>query len=129
MTSQTTHREFTIKAPEFAYAQLELHGDTTAALDELFVRSYCTSALRQYLGLTGAAIPLDILKVQGAQCWLRLPRDDVKPFAAALAASRGTVGDDGDGDDTSPRLLRVKQCSDWLGTMVGGDPLEKLWRD
>ncbi|OAQ96172.1 hypothetical protein LLEC1_02804 [Akanthomyces lecanii] len=128
MTSQTTYREFTIKAPEFAYAQLELHADETAApvtLDELFVRSYCTDALRQYLGLTGAAIPLDILKVEGRQCWLRMPRDDLKPFAAALMVFRGTVGDEGD----APCLLRVKQCSDWLGTMVGGDALEKLWHD
>ncbi|KAM3509749.1 hypothetical protein MY10362_000423 [Beauveria mimosiformis] len=132
MPSQTIHCEFTIKAPQFAYAHLELHTDSTRstsppALDELLARSYCDAALRQYLGLTGAGIPLDILKVEGRQCWLRVPREDLARFAAALTAFRGTVvaGDDGE----VPCLLRIKQCSDWLGTMVGSEALEKLWQD
>lgn len=126
MSTQAMAHEFTIKAPQFAYAHLELHTDGSRAvtLDELFVRSYCTAALRQYLGHTGAAIPLDILKVEGTHCWLRMPRDDVKPFAAALTASRGSVG-----DDDTPCLLRIKQCSDWLGSMVGNEELAKLWQD
>ncbi|TQV99065.1 hypothetical protein IF1G_01280 [Cordyceps javanica] len=135
MASQTTRREFTIKAPEFAYAHLELHTDGSSApeavaLDELLVRSYCADALRQYLGQTGAGIPLDVLKVAGRQCWVRMPRDDVQSFAAALTAYRGSVaGGGGSGDGGSTLfLLRVKQCSDWLGTMVGSEALEKLWR-
>lgn len=127
MASQPQYREFTIKAPQFSYAHLQLHTDgngVPVALDELLVRSYCTNALRQYLGLTGAAIPLDILKVAGDECWLRLPREDVKSFAAAITACRGSMEND------TQCLFRIVQCSDWLGTMIGGGPsLEKLWQD
>ncbi|OAA71587.1 hypothetical protein ISF_02138 [Cordyceps fumosorosea ARSEF 2679] len=132
MSSQTTHREFTIKAPEFAYAQLDLATDgepgratttTTTTLDELLVRSYCAGALRQFLGDTGAGIPVDVLKVDPARCWVRVPRDDLGTLAAALTAYRGSVA------DGVPFLLRVGQCSDWLGTMVGSEALDKLWQE
>ncbi|ATY66805.1 hypothetical protein A9K55_000939 [Cordyceps militaris] len=127
MASHTAHCEFTIKAPEFAYAHLEQHIDDSGqpvALDELLARSYCASALQQYIGDTGAGIPLDILKVEGRQCWVRMPRDDLRAFAAALTAYRGSVAE-GDG---TPFLLRIKQCSDWLGTLLGSDALDNLWQ-
>ncbi|KZL85125.1 hypothetical protein CI238_09340 [Colletotrichum incanum] len=117
----------TIKTPLFSYAQLELVTDSpqaldaTAGLDNLQVRSYCNAALRQFLGVTGSAIPVDILKVDGNQCWLRVPRPDLSPFAAAITAWAG-VSEQG-----SRRVLRVKQCSDYLGAMVGADGQDKLW--
>lgn len=125
----------TVKNPQFAYAHLELV--TTASLtssssntqeqqqqpelDPLQVKSYCTAALRQFLGLTGVAVPVDILKVQGLDCWVRVPRPDLSLFAAAVTAWKGSV------EDGDLRLLRVKQCSDWLGTMVGSDAQDRLW--
>jgi ribonuclease P/MRP protein subunit POP8 len=116
----------TIKAPQFSYAHLELLTDSSAAigavaLDDLQVKAYCTAALRQFLGLTGAATPLDILKVQGIECWVRVPRGDLSNFAAAITAWKGTT------EDGVHCLLRIKQCSDWLGAMVGSDGQERLW--
>ncbi|PFH57227.1 hypothetical protein XA68_15331 [Ophiocordyceps unilateralis] len=120
----------TIKSPPFSYAHLELatdddvdDGKPFVALDDLQVRSYCTAALRQFLGLTGVAISIDILKVDQRQCWVRVPRPDLGSFAAAITAWRGVT----EGD--SHRLLRIKCCSDWLGVMVGVDGQERLWND
>ncbi|KAK7757209.1 hypothetical protein SLS62_000758 [Diatrype stigma] len=134
----------TIRAPPFAYAHLELFNSTTAitstnsdsdsessprGLDALQVRSYCTAALRQFLGVAGEAIPLDVLQVRGRRCWVRVPRDDLGAFAAAVTAWQGVVldgaGDGGDGGRRS--TLRILGCSDWLGTLVGGRGEERLW--
>ncbi|KAH6606359.1 hypothetical protein Trco_005512 [Trichoderma cornu-damae] len=114
----------TIKTPPFSYAHLELLTDPPDAaveLDNLQVKSYCTAALRQFLGLTGSAIALDILKVEARQCWVRVPRHDLGSFAAALTAWKGTS------DGGLQYLLRIKQCSDWLGMMVGSDGQDRLW--
>ncbi|KOS19706.1 hypothetical protein ESCO_000557 [Escovopsis weberi] len=124
----------TVRNPPFSYIQLELqlladqapsNPDSSSSssgpdiqLDALQVKSFCTSALRQFLGLTGAAIPLDILKVHGRECWLRVPRQDLGSFAAAVTAWRGTL------DGGVLHLLRLKKCSDFLGTMVGSDGQE-----
>ncbi|KAK3190548.1 hypothetical protein K4F52_003238 [Lecanicillium sp. MT-2017a] len=117
----------TIKNPPFAYAQLELCTESSdpnaVVLDDLQVKSYCTAALRQFLGLTGVAIPVDILKVTPSGCWLRVPRDDMPSFAAALTAWKGSS------ENGTGYLLRLKQCSDWLGPMVGSEGYEKLWED
>ncbi|RFU79915.1 hypothetical protein TARUN_2311 [Trichoderma arundinaceum] len=116
----------TIKAPPFSYTHLELLTDPSDAaveLDNLQAKSYCTAALRQFLGLTGSAISLDILKVEPRECWVRVPRDDLGSFAAALTAWKGTS------DGGVQCLLRIKQCSDWLGTMVGSDGQDRLWNN
>ncbi|PHH86505.1 hypothetical protein CDD83_10128 [Cordyceps sp. RAO-2017] len=111
-----------VKAPLFSYAQLELVSDGPGVeLDNLQVKSYCSAALRQFLGLTGMAISLDILKVDGVECWVRVPRPDLGSFAAAITAWRGTS------DGGTHCLLRLKQCSDWLGVMVGADGQDRLW--
>ncbi|RDA85096.1 hypothetical protein CP532_3098 [Ophiocordyceps camponoti-leonardi (nom. inval.)] len=118
----------TIKSPPFSYAHLELATDNDVdddalELDNLQVKSYCTAALRQFLGLTGVAIPVDILSVRGRQCWVRVPRQDLGSFAAAVTAWNGVT------ESGSHRLLRIKRCSDWLGVMVGVDGQEQLWND
>lgn len=64
---------------------------------------------------------MDILKVQGGDAWVRIPRDDLGSFAAAITAYRGTV------EDGVERVLRVKQCSDYLGAMVGSDGQDRIW--
>ncbi|KAK1243567.1 hypothetical protein MKX08_001705 [Trichoderma sp. CBMAI-0020] len=79
----------TIKSPSFSYIHLELltdPPDASVELDNLQVKSYCTAALTQFLGITGSAISLDILKIEESGCWIRVPRDDLGPFAAALTA-------------------------------------------
>ncbi|KAK2009373.1 hypothetical protein LZ32DRAFT_608533 [Colletotrichum eremochloae] len=128
-TAQRSHELLTctIKTPPFSYARLELVADSpqpheaAESLDNLQVRSYCNAALRQFLGATGSAIPIDILKVDGNQCWLRVPRPDLSPFAAAITAWAG-ISEQGD-----RRVLQVKQCSDYLGPMAGADGQDKLW--
>ncbi|TQS31511.1 hypothetical protein Golomagni_08205 [Golovinomyces magnicellulatus] len=112
----------TIKDTQFSYAHLTLstNGPDSIVLDDLQVKSYCNGALQQFLGLTGLAIPVDILKVTETDCWLRVPRQDLSNFAAAITAWRGKT------EGTTQYLLRIKQCSDWLGTLVGPDE-SNLW--
>ncbi|KAI2470308.1 hypothetical protein F4781DRAFT_182723 [Annulohypoxylon bovei var. microspora] len=113
----------TIKAPRYSYAHLELFSNSpdVGELDALQVRSYCTSALKQFLGATGIGIPLDILKVDGKDCWLRVPRDDLGGFSAAITAWQGSYQD---GIHSS---FRIRGCSDWLGALVGRVGEDKLW--
>jgi len=114
----------TVKNPPFSYVHLQLNTSAPTqreALDDLQVKSYCTGALRQFLGLTGQGMSMDILKVQGGDAWVRIPRDDLGSFAAAITAYRGTV------EDGVERVLRVKQCSDYLGAMVGSDGQDRIW--
>ncbi|RGP79505.1 hypothetical protein FLONG3_2253 [Fusarium longipes] len=116
----------TIKAPPFSYAHLELVTDVPSSsssviLDNLSLKSYCTSALRQFLGITGASISIDILKVENNHAWVRIPRPDLSSFAAAITAWRGTS------DNGEQISLQLRQCSDWLGAMVGADGQNRLW--
>ncbi|KAI1853615.1 hypothetical protein JX266_001599 [Neoarthrinium moseri] len=113
----------TIRAPPFSYAHLEVLRDSAqpAELDAIQVRSYCTAALKQFLGISGTAISVDILKVDGAACWLRIPRDDLAAFAAAITAWQGTY------EGGLHTTLRVKGCSDWLGTLVGRQGEDEMW--
>jgi len=90
-------------------------------LDVLQVRSYCTAALRQFLGDTGVAITIDIIKVQDSECWLRVPSQDLAAFSAAITAFPG-ISQDG---QTS--ALRLQACGDWLGALIGKSEQQKLW--
>ncbi|KAH8598011.1 hypothetical protein B0O99DRAFT_480537, partial [Bisporella sp. PMI_857] len=113
----------TLKTPPFSYACLELVTDPSAddtVLDEITVRSHVISALTQFLGLTGAAISIDILKVEGKETWIRVPREDLSPFLAAVG---GWVGGDGTVG------WKVKANGNWLSSLVGNSGLEKIWND
>lgn len=56
----------TIKTPQFSYACLQLISESPTAnespLDSVTVRSYVGSALSQFLGLSGSAVSVDVLK-------------------------------------------------------------------
>jgi ribonuclease P/MRP protein subunit POP8 len=113
----------TIKTPPFSYAWLELISESTTEikLDEITVRSHLTAAFTQFLGLTGSAISVDILKVEGRECWLRIPREDMNP---ALAAVGGWIG----GRDGESKFgWRVKARGNWLSSLVGKQGVEKIW--
>ncbi len=134
----------TISKPAHAYARLELAGQeveemmiggghhkvgtepaaTTTTLDALQVRSYCAAALKRFLGVLGAAIPVDVLKVQGGECWVRLPREDFSRFAAAMTAWPGTGGGGGEAPDM---LLRIGASGNWLGSLLARGEQSKLW--
>jgi len=120
-----------IKTPPFSYAHLALitSSPSITTLDEITVRSYLTSALTQFLGLSGAAISIDILKVEGTDgkklvtagdVWLRVPREDLAPFLAAVGGWVGEGGKVG---------WRVKGSGNWLSALVGGRDEERIWND
>ena len=135
--SNSTHQLYaTTLIPEFAYVHVEIITDPPPApspsaedgadkpaeqQDWLQVLFLCRAALQRFLGATGTAIPLDVLKVKGAHSWLRLPRPDLAAFAAALAAYPGSA------EDGALRVLRMHEASDWLGAMVGSDGQTDLW--
>lgn len=100
----------------FTYYHLTLLSATTSAatpaIDILAARSYLTSALQQYLGMTGTAIPIDFLKVDKRDIWLRLPKEDGPAFAAAISQWMGKDG---------AVSWRIQRKGDWLGAVVAGD--------
>ncbi|PVI03928.1 hypothetical protein DM02DRAFT_726190 [Periconia macrospinosa] len=59
---------------------------TTTSLDPLTTLTLLTTPLQSYLGLTGSAIPLDILLISGADVTLRVPRGDARGFRASVAS-------------------------------------------
>ena len=127
-TSKTKTRELTtatIKSPPFSYLHLTTGDSAATPLDALQVRSYCAAACRQFLGATGAAIPVDILLMSadggGGDAWVRVPRADLGAFAGAMTAYGGTSR------DGEVMVLRVKACGDWLGSLVGGQGVERVW--
>ncbi|KAF4452655.1 hypothetical protein F53441_4523 [Fusarium austroafricanum] len=116
----------TIKEPPFSYTHLELvtgvlSSSSSVTLDNLSLKSYCTAALRQFLGINGTAISIDILKVENNHAWVRIPQPDLGSFAAAIASWKGT------NDNGQHVSLQLRQCSDWLGAMVGADGQDRLW--
>jgi ribonuclease P/MRP protein subunit POP8 len=125
----------TLRHPPFAYAHLSVATPTLSPsathsadtnLDALQVRSYLTAALRQFLGDTGAAIPIDILLVQGQSVWVRVPREDLAAFAAGVTAFSGLPSSSGAAGRTM--LLQLRACGDWLGSLIGREEQGELWR-
>ncbi|CAN9257793.1 unnamed protein product [Alternaria alternata] len=62
---------------------------TTTSLSPLLASSLLTHSLRSYLGITGTAIPIDMLKISERSVWVRIPRQDARAFRASLS---GWVG-------------------------------------
>ena len=101
----------TLRNPPYSYFHLRLQSLDTQnpqAVDELTIRSYLTAALQQYLGLTGTAIPVDILKVEGQNVWIRVPREDEVAVTAAVSQWVGTKGVN----------LKIEARGTWLGGVV-----------
>ena len=111
------HDSITIRNPPYTYLHLILLISTPASsshppLDLLTARTYLTTALSQYLGLTGTAIPIDFLKVEGRSVWIRVPREDGVALVGALSQRVGNKGD---------VSWRVKAKGEWLGSVVAGN--------
>lgn len=115
----------TIATPPFSYACLQLLSNPAAEveLDELTVRTHIMSALTQFLGLTGSAISVDILKVNGSECWIRVPREDLAPVIAAMG---GWVGGRNAGGQVG---WRVMGSGNWLSVLVAHCEAERIWKD
>jgi len=118
---------FTLRNPPYSYVHLRAtHQAQNGSfqkpsqeqdLDEVTLISYMTNALSQYLGLTGTAIPIDILKIEGSEGWIRLPREDENAVVAALSQWMGKGG----------AALRVLGRGSWLGGLSSGVDDAKLW--
>ncbi|EPE09646.1 hypothetical protein F503_07422 [Ophiostoma piceae UAMH 11346] len=114
----------TLRQPPFAYAHVEVvrSGTGSTSLDALQIRGYCESALKQFLGATGAGMPFDLLKIDGSEFWLRLPSEDLSCFAASLTAWVP-------GSSSSSVVLRLRDSGNWLGSLVGRSEQQALWND
>ena len=115
---------FTVRGSPYHYLQLSLTNITETVnrvpLDAITARTHLTSALSQYLGLTGTAIPIDILKVTDRDFWIRVPEDDASAVIAAVGQwTNALVG----------VSLRVEGRGVWLGGVVasGEMPRDKLF--
>ena len=114
-------QSMTIRNIPWSYLHLDLISTATLLstptaqpIDLLTARKHLTSALQQFLGMTGTAIPIDFLKIQGRGVWIRVPKDDGAIFVSALA---GWVGLDG-------IAWRIRGKSEWLGAIAAGDGRE-----
>ncbi|KIW96862.1 uncharacterized protein Z519_02253 [Cladophialophora bantiana CBS 173.52] len=110
----------TLRSPPYSYFHLRLHAMPTQAdqtLDEITLRSYLTAALQQYLGLTGTAIPVDVLKVEGPNAWIRVPCDDEVAVTAAVSQWVGVKG----------VSLGIEARGSWLGGVVARGLGKGLW--
>ncbi|KAK4164857.1 hypothetical protein QBC43DRAFT_316979 [Cladorrhinum sp. PSN259] len=132
-----TLTQLTISSPPFSYIHLSTPSlpsstspstaHTTIPLDNLQLRSYLTSALRQFLGETGVAIQIDVLKVSPKSAWVRIPRQDLGAFVAAITAFPGIT------QGRTTLLLQINACGDFLGSLLGrgavggGDGEEQEW--
>ena len=113
----------TIRTPVFSYIWLELIAapPNRVPLDALTIRTYLTAAFQQFLGLTGSAISVDLLKVEDSECWIRIPREDL---SAATAALGGWLGR---GDNANEVGWRIRGSGNFLGSLVGRSSRENLW--
>ncbi|PKX96863.1 uncharacterized protein P174DRAFT_457612 [Aspergillus novofumigatus IBT 16806] len=102
---------FTSRNPPWTYLKLQLyallythhstHPPTHTLANPprpLTAKTHLTAALAQFLGLTGTAIPLDILKIaredeaQTPTVWIRVPLSDAAAVVAALSSWIGGGG-------------------------------------
>ena len=127
-----TETSITLRRPPHAYLHVQITSHPSTAvtttsstrpsrspLEEITLLSHLNSALNQYLGLTGAAIPIDVLKIQGSQGWIRTPRDDEAAVVAALSQWSGK----------GRMTVRVLGRGTWLGGLSNGGGVDEaeLW--
>ncbi len=118
--SRPVHRPITIRNPPHTYLHLTLitssafiqPSSKAPPIDILTARTYLTSALNQFLGLTGTAIPVDFLKVEGRDVWIRVPREDGAAVVGAMSHFMGS---------NSAVSWRVRGKGEWLGAVGAGD--------
>ncbi|MCJ1339398.1 hypothetical protein MMC09_004687 [Bachmanniomyces sp. S44760] len=105
----------TIRSPPYTYIHLTLLTTPTSnsPFDALTARKYLTAALSQFLGLTGTAISVDILKLESQDVWIRVPREDGSLMVEAVS---GWV----EGSETASVGWRVRAVGEWLAGVGKG---------
>lgn len=121
-SSADTVVSFTLRKAPYSYFRMSLRSLSATSqaphdLDEISARTYLTLALQQYLGLTGTAISIDILKVESRDVWIRLPSEDEVAVAASLSQWTGS----------KDLAWRIEQRGAWLGGLCGNRDVRKLW--
>lgn len=113
--------QITIRSPPWAYVHLQhlVSSPTAPELDAVTAQLHLTAALSQFLGLHGAAIPFDILKLEGHDVWIRLQSQD---RTALVAAAGGWSSKSGEG-------WRVKGWSSWDANATSRDSGQDLFKD
>lgn len=118
-TSQLNQRNITVACLPYTYFHLtlvhSLDRHVVTSLDLITVRTYLDSALRQYLGLSGTAVPIDIIKVEDLDVWIRLPREDSGAVQGAISQ---WVGKDGN------ISWRLKGHSEFVNNVKHGDGID-----
>ncbi|KAL4980195.1 hypothetical protein BDW66DRAFT_147633 [Aspergillus desertorum] len=137
---------FTARNPPWTYLKLQLvHQPNTseatksAPLDPITARTHLSSALSQFLGLSGTSIPVDILSVSPhpesvtapsqAQLqsqsrsfekfiWVRVPRQDAPAIVAAVSSWIGGTGEEANEGSVA---WRVCAKGNFLSALVRGD--------
>lgn len=105
--------QVTLQQPPWSYIRLQHLTSSTnpGDLDAVTAHLHLTAALTQFLGLHGAAIPFDILKLEGQDVWIRLQHED---SSSLIAAAGGWVSTKGEG-------WRVKGSRSWDANALGKD--------
>ncbi|KAF2722045.1 hypothetical protein K431DRAFT_59086 [Polychaeton citri CBS 116435] len=123
-----TISQFTITTPTHAYVHLQHLTPTSlpetpssfSSLDATTALLDIRASLSQFLGMHGTAIPIDVLKLQGRDVWIRIPSDDRH---ALIAAVGGWMGKNGQG-------WRVKGWSSWsVGSCNNESSCQSLFTD
>lgn len=118
--------EFSICKPDWTHLHFQhvapggkSKGNNDQQLDGVTAHLHLTAALSSFLGVHGAAIPVDITKLEGQEVWIRIPADD---RAAVIAAAGGWISGSGES-------WRVKGWSHWNARASGRDAGQKLFED
>lgn len=120
--------QITVKNPEWSYAHLKMTYDPPYTAespsyppDILTWRTTLTICLTQFLGIMGSSLHIDILHIESDEAWLRLPKNDMTMFAAAVS---GYVGESDEGKSVGFKTLGT---GDFLMGVVGKGEEETLW--
>jgi ribonuclease P/MRP protein subunit POP8 len=112
--------EVTIKKPTWAYIHLQ-HlvppSEKGQPLDAVTAQLHLSAGLRAFLGLHGTAIPVDFLKIENQQVWIRVPAEDCQ---AVVAAAGGWSDSRGHG-------WRARGWSFWSASVAGRDAGQDLF--
>ncbi|KAF2182726.1 hypothetical protein K469DRAFT_585322 [Zopfia rhizophila CBS 207.26] len=101
-------------------------------IDPITTLALLTPPLTSFLGLIGSGIQIDILKIQGREVWIRVPRQDSSGMKAGLGSWVGW----GDGEmipgykeGRVQVAWRVKGSGEWLGSLSGDGDGRELFDD
>jgi ribonuclease P/MRP protein subunit POP8 len=78
----------TLRRPQWTYFHLSAlrMESNPAPLDIITVRQNLSSAMARFLGFMGTTIDMDILKCEGDEVWVRVPRGSSKAFHEAIVS-------------------------------------------